>query len=104
MFIENFNITLINHEHTHNSISQNLDTLKELFELIKRYEYFIQAMQSKERYILRLSQQYCFNLYQLNIKKNKVYLIPYKYIKMESISKKKFDKPLFVINTGGNHI
>ena len=104
LFIENFNKTLIKTEHTHNAISQNLDTLKELFEFIKRYEYFNETMQSKERYILRLSQQHCFNLYQLNIKKNKVHSIPYKYIKMESISKEKFDKPLFVINTGGNHI
>lgn len=104
LFIENFNITLIRTEHTHNAISQNLDSLKELFELIRKYEYFNETMQSKERFILRLSQQHCFNLYQLNIKKRKVHSIPYKYIKMESINKEKFDKPLFVINTGGNHI
>ena len=103
-FIENFNITLIKTEHTHNAISQNLDSLKEIFELIKKYEYFNETMQSKERFILRLSQQYCFNLYQLNIKKKKVHSIPYKYIKMETINKEKFNKPLFVINTGGNHI
>ena len=33
-----------------------------------------------------------------------VHSIPYKYFKMESINKDKLDIPLFVINTGGNHM
>ena len=103
-FLEKYNISLIKTEHTHNAISQNMDILNELFEIIQKYEYFNETMQSKERFILRLSQQHCFNLFQLNIKKRKVHSIPYKYFKMETINKGKFNIPLFVINTGGNHI
>ena len=103
-FIDNFNSTLIKTEYTHNAIGQNIDELKEIFELIKKYEYINEMLQSKERYILRLSQQHCFNLFQLNIKHKKVHSLSYKYFKMESINKYKLDIPLFVINTGGNHI
>ena len=65
-FLEKYNISLIKTEHTHNAISQNMDILNELFEIIQKYEYFNETMQSKERFILRLSQQHCFNLFQLN--------------------------------------
>ena len=103
-YIENFNISLIRAEHTHNAIPLNIEDLKEIFELVKKYKYINETLQSKERYILRLSQQHSYNLYQLNIKNKKVHSIPYKYIQIESIKKHKFNTPLFVLNTGGNHI
>ncbi|WP_405342234.1 hypothetical protein [Fibrobacter sp.] len=103
-YIENFNISLIKAEHTHNAIPLNIEDLKELFELVKKYKYINETLQSKERYILRLSQQHAYNLYQLNIKNKKVHSIPYKYIQIESIKKHKLNIPLFVLNTGGNHI
>lgn len=103
-FIDNYNFTLIKTENTHNAIAENTDDLKKIFEIIKKYEYINETLLSKERYILRLSQHHFFNLYQLNINKKKVHSIPYKYLTMESINKIKLDSPLFVINTGGNHV
>ena len=60
-FIEKYNITLIKTEYTHNAIAENIDDLKEIFKEFKKYKYFNETMLSKERYILRLSQQefYC---------------------------------------------
>ena len=59
---------------------------------------------SKERFILTLTHQHFFNLYQLNIKNKKVHSIRWKYISIEKVKKIKLYSPLFVINTGGNHI
>ena len=103
-FIENYNISLINTEHSHNAIALNIDDLKEIFQLIKKYKYINETLFSKQRYILRLSQQHLVNLYQLNIKHKKVHSIPHKYISIESLNKVKLFTPLYVINTGGNHI
>ena len=103
-FLENSNISLIKTEHTHNAIPQNIDDLKEMFELVKKYKYINETLKSKERYILRISQQHCYNLFQLNFKHKKVHYIPYKYIPLEKIKKYKLNSPLFVLNTGGNHI
>lgn len=103
-YIENYNFSLIRTENTHNAIPENIDDLKKIFELVQKYKYINETLLSKERYILRLSQHHCYNLYQLNIKKNKVHSIPYKYFKMEAINKYNLDVPLFVINTGGNHM
>ena len=44
------------------------------------------------------------NLYQLNIKHKKVNCIKYRYISIEFIKQIKLKEPLFVLNTGGNHI
>ena len=103
-FIDNYNFTLIKTENTHNAIAENIDDIKKIFELIKKYKYFNETLFSKERYILRLSQHHCFNLYQLNINKKKVHSISYKYIEIEKLNRERLDIPLFVINTGGNHI
>ena len=99
-FIDNYNITLIKTDYTHNAISENIDDLKEIFNELKKYKFFKETMFSKERYILRLSQQEFYNLYSLNIKHRKVHSIPYKYIALESININKLDIELFVINTG----
>ena len=48
-------IPIIYTEFTHNTISENINELKEIFEESRKYEYFNQAMQSKERYILTLT-------------------------------------------------
>ena len=98
------NKILIKSEHTHNAISLNIFDLKEIFKFIQNYEYINETLFSKERYILRLSQQHTVNLFQLNANNKKVNLIPYKYYKMELLNKEKLHSPLFVINTGGNHI
>ena len=107
-YIENYNnLTLIKTEHTHNAIPENIDDLKEIFDFIQKYKYINETLKSKERHILRLSQQHCYSLYQLNIKHKKVHSIPYKYFQMETLSKfnlMNFKVPLFVLNTGGNHI
>jgi len=105
-FIEKYKPPLIDTLFTHNVIAKNLDDLKEIFEEIKKYEYINETLFSKERHILTLNQPHFFNIYQLNVKHKKVHSIPYKYIEIESIKNKKqyLNFPLFVINTGGNHI
>ena len=91
-------------EFTHNAISENTNELKEIYEEAKNYEYFNETINSRERYILTLTHQHFVNLYQLNIKKKKVHSIRWNYISIEKINKKELNSPLFVINTGGNHI
>jgi hypothetical protein len=104
-FFEKYNnLDLINTNFTHNAISKNLDNLKEIYEEIKDYAYFNETIYSKERHILTLNQPHFFNLYQLNINHKKVKSIHYKYVEIEKIKKYKFRDPLFVLNTGGNHI
>jgi hypothetical protein len=101
--IEQINSSLITTQYTHNAMPQNIDELKEIYEKIKKYKYINQTIYSKERFILTLNQPHFYNLYELNIKNSRVHSIPYKYIPIESINKAILDKPLFVINTGGNH-
>jgi hypothetical protein len=104
-FIDHYNnISLIYTEFTHNAISENINELKEIYEEAKNYEYFNETINSRERYILTLTHQHFVNLYQLNIKKKKVHSIRWKYISIEKINKKELNSPLFVINTGGNHL
>jgi hypothetical protein len=104
-FFEKYNnLDLINANFTHNAISENLDNLKEIYEEIKDYVYFNETIYSKERHILTLNQPHFFNLYQLNINHKKVKSINYKYVEIEKIKKYNFRDPLFVLNTGGNHI
>ena len=75
---------IINPNFTHNAISENMDNLKEIYEEIKDYDYFNETIYSKERHILTLNQ--------------------HRYISIENIKKIKLYEPLFVLNTGGNHI
>ena len=103
-FIDHYNFSLIYTEFTHNAIPENLDELKEVFEEAKNYKYFNETIFSKERFILTLTQQHFYNLYELNLKKKKVHSIAWRYIAIENIKKFKLNYPLFVINTGGNHI
>ena len=81
-----------------------MDNLKEIYEEIQDYDYFNETIYSKERHILTLNQPHFMNLYQLNIKHKKVNCIKYRYISIEFIKQIKLKEPLFVLNTGGNHI
>ena len=103
-FMEKYNFQLINTNYTHNTISENIDDLKEIYEEIKSYDYFNETIYSKERHILTLNQPHFGNLYQLNIKHKKVNSIKYRFIEIENIKKFKLKDPLFVLNTCGNHI
>ena len=104
-FMEKYKLQIIiNPNFTHNAISENLDNLKEIYEEIKDYDYFNETIYSKERHILTLNQPHFVNLYQLNIKHKKVNCIKYRYISIEYIKQIKLKEPLFVLNTGGNHI
>ena len=103
-FMEKYNFRLINTKFTHNSIAENIEDLKIIFEEIQDYQYLNETLFSKERHILTLNQPHFFNLYLLNIMKRNVHSIPYIYIPIELINKYKLNKDLFVLNTGGNHI
>ena len=103
-FMEKYNPPIITTQFTHNLIAENIDDLKEVYNEIKYYKYINETLFSKERFILTLNQPHFVNLYQLNIKHKKVHSIPYRYIPIEWINKIKLNIPLFVLNTGGNHI
>ena len=101
--LEQNNRSLIKVLFTHNSIPENIDDLKEIFNESKKYKYNNATLFSKYRHILSLCHQHFLNIYNLNIKHRKVHLIISSYIRMEKIKKVKLNKDLFVINTGGNH-
>ena len=103
-FIEHYNVSLIYTEFTHNAIPENSNELRAIYEEAKNYEYFNETINSRERFILTLTHQHFANLYHLNVKKKKVHSIRWKYISIERINKMVLNSPLFVINTGGNHI
>ena len=85
-------------------MAENIDDLNNIFKEIQKYKYINETLFSRERNILTLNQPHFYNLYQLNIRHRKVHSIPYKYYAVELINKVKLKDPLFVINTGGNHI
>lgn len=103
-FIDNYNISIIRMFYTHNAISENIDDLKEIHKTSKKYKYINETLFGKSRNIFSLCHEYFVNLYQLNINKRKGHPIISSYVKMEKINKKNLNIPLFVINTGGNHI
>ena len=103
-FMERYKPPIITTQFTHNLIAENIDDLKEVYNEIQYYKYINETLLSKERFILTLNQPHFVNLYQLNIKHKKVHSIPYRYIPIECINKIKLNMPLFVLNTGGNHI
>ena len=103
-FIDNYNISIIRMLYTHNAISENIDDLKEIHKISKKYKYINETLYGKSRNIFSLCHEYFVNLYQLNINKRKVHPIISSYIQMEHIKEIELNRPLFVINTGGNHI
>ena len=103
-FLERYNNTIINTNFTHNAISENTDELKTIFKEIQNYKFINETLLSKERHILTLNQPHFLNLYQLNINHKKTHPLHYQYIPIEKIKTNKLNSPLFVLNTGGNHI
>jgi hypothetical protein len=102
--LEQYNRSLIKIHFTHNSIPENIDDLKIIFNKSNKYEYKNATLYSKYRSIQSLCHQHFWNIFNLNIKHRKVHFIKSKYIQIEKLRKIKLDKNLFVINTGGNHI
>ena len=102
-FMENSNLPLLSTDFTHNAISENIDDLIIIFEMAKKYKYFKETLFSKERFVMTLNHQHLYNLYQLNIKNEKVHPIKRSYILIEKLKNENLNIPLFVINTGGNH-
>ena len=103
-FIDNYNISIIKILFTHNALSENIDDLKEIHKVSKKYKYINETLYGKYRNVLSLCHEYFVNLYQLNINKRKVNPIISTYVQMEKIKREKLNRPLFVINTGGDHI
>ena len=103
--LENYNISFIDVQFTHNAIPENIDDLKYIYIESNKYEYNNSTLLSKQRHILSLCHQHFLNLYNLNIKYRKVNFIHTFYIPIEKIKNYiyKLNKVLFVINTGGNH-
>ena len=103
-FIKNFRKTIINTLFTHNAIPENINDLKAVYKFANKYIYFNETLYNKERNLFSLCHQHFLNLYQLNINQRRVNPILSSYIAIEKIKRAKLNKPLFVINTGGNHI
>ena len=103
--LENYNISFIHVQFTHNAIPENIEDLKYIYIESSKYEYNNATLLSNKRHILSLCHQHLLNLYNLNIKYRKVNFIHTLYIPIEKIKKYiyKLNSVLFVINTGGNH-
>ena len=95
---------IINAEFTHNAVPENIDDLKEIFKEIQDYKYINETLFSPTRHIMTLNQPHFVNMYQLNIKKRKVNIIPSLYINMENSRMFMLKYPLFVLNTCGDNI
>ena len=94
---------IINAEFTHNAVPENIDDLKEIFKEIQDYKYINETLFSPTRHIMTLNQPHFVNMYQLNIKKRKVNIIPSLYINMENSRMFMLKYPLFVLNTCGDN-
>ena len=101
--LEQYNIPLIKVLFTHNSIPENIDDLKEIFNKSSKYEYINATLISKHRHTQSLCHQHFMNIFNLNIKHRKVHMIYSKYYRIENLNKIDLKRDLFVINTGGNH-
>jgi hypothetical protein len=103
-FIERYNISIISTAFTHCAKAENIDDLREIFEEILFYKYINETLYSPIRHIMTLNQPHFVNLYELNIKRRKVHMIPSQYINMEDVNKHSLDTELFVLNTCGNNV
>ena len=102
LFLDNFELPLVNGGFTHNAISCNLNDSKEIYEFLKdKYEYFNETLYSKTRPVLGLQTQTLFNTYAINVKKRKVNIISRIFIDLKDLKKANLDYELFVINTSG---
>ena len=101
--IDNYNISFVDVFFTHNSIPLNIDDIEEISNISNKYKYINETLYNKQRNVLSLCYQHISNLFNLNILHRKVHLIHNDYISIEYIKNKKLNKPLFVLNTGGNH-
>jgi len=103
LFIDNYDISLINVEFTHTAVPLNINDLKEIHNLIiTKYQYVNEVLYSHERNIFNLQPQVLFSLYGLNIKKRKVHSIQYNHLGIEQIHFNYLYSKLIGINTGGN--
>lgn len=101
--IDNYNISFVDVSFTHNSIPLNIDDIEVISNISNKYKYINETLYNKQRNVLSLCYQHISNLFNLNIIHRKVHLIYNDYISIEYIKNKKLNKPLFVLNTGGNH-
>ena len=102
-FIDNYNFSFIELLYTHNAIPENIDDLKKIHKVSKKYKYINETINGLKRNIFSLCHEHFVNLFQLNINKRKVHPIISLFVKIEKIKGKHLNKGLFVINTGGNH-
>ena len=102
-FIDNYNFSLTRPLFTHNAISENIDDLKTMHKISKKYKYINETLYNKERNVFSLCHEHFYNLYQLNINHRMARPILTLYIQIEKIKKQALNRALFVINTGGNH-
>lgn len=102
--IERYNIPIISTDFTHCARAENIDDLREIFEEIQYYKYINETLYSPTRHIMTLNQPHFVNLYQLNIKRRKVHMIPSVYINMEDVKYYNLDIELFVLNTCGDNV
>ena len=102
-FIDNYNISIIEPLYTHNAIPENIDDLKKIHYVSKKFKYINKTLYEKKRNIFSLCHEHFINLFQLNINKRNVNPVLSSYIKIEVLKGINLNKELFVINTGGNH-
>ena len=102
-FIDNYNISIISPLYTHNAIPENIDDLKKIHKVSRKFKYINETLYEKKRNIFSLCHEHFVNLFQLNINKRNVNPVLSLYVKIEVLKGINLNKELFVINTGGNH-
>ncbi len=87
----------------HNALGENLDDLKEVYDVVKeknKYAYF--SLEALKRDVRALQHQTFYNFYVLNKYNRKVNRLNGVYIDIASAPFASYNVPLFCINTGGN--
>lgn len=104
LILDNYNISIIGSDFTHNAIPLNINDLKEIYDLIiSKYKFANDTLNSLDKNVLNLQPQHLFCLYGLNIKKREVHPISYNLLQLEDLKTEYLYTKFFGLLTGGEY-
>ena len=104
LILDNYNISIIGSDFTHNAIPLNINDLKEIYDLIiSKYKFANDTLNSLDKNVLNLQPQHLFCLYGLNIKKRDVHPISYNLLQLEDLKTEYLYTKFFGLLTGGEY-